>query len=62
MISKERRAHLRACWESEIRIGDEWRTGLTDEEADMVALWDRIRQDDLDRVTRAYWQERRREA
>lgn len=62
MITKERRDELRLAWETEYGYADEWREDLTEEEASMVELWDRIRQDELDRIVRTYWQERRREA
>lgn len=62
MITKERRDELRLAWETEYGYADEWREDLTEEEASMVELWDRIWQDELDRIVRTYWQERRREA
>lgn len=62
MITKERRSRLREQWETESGCADEWRAQLTEEEAAMVELWDRIRQDAQDRITRRYWDERRRDA
>ena len=61
MITKERRSRLREQWETEYGTED-WRSELSEEEAAMVELWDRIRQDAQDRITRRYWDERRREA
>lgn len=61
MITKERRSQLREQWETEYGTED-WRSALSEEEAAMVELWDRIRQDAQDRITRRYWDERRREA
>lgn len=49
MITKERRSRLREQWE-------------TEEEQYMVEVWDWTRRTEEDRVTRAYWDERRREA
>ena len=59
MITKERRSQLREQWETESGYADEWRAQLTEEEAAMVS-W--ARRTEEDRVTRAYWDERRREA
>ena len=62
MITDKRRDQLWYLWNSEIHFGDEWRAGLTEEERFLVATWDWTRRLEEDRVTRAYWQERRREA
>ena len=62
MITKERRSRLREQWEIEDGYADEWRAELTEEEQYMVEVWDWTRRTEEDRVTRAYWDERRREA
>lgn len=62
MITKERRSRLREQWETEYGCADEWRSQLTEEEQYMVEVWDWTRRTEEDRVTRAYWDERRREA
>lgn len=62
MITKERRSQLREQWETEYGYADEWRADLTEEERFLVATWDWTRRLEEDRVARAYWQERRREA
>ena len=62
MITDKRRDQLWYLWNSEIRFGDEWRAELTEEEQYMVEVWDWTRRTEEDRVTRAYWDERRREA
>ena len=62
MITKERRSRLREQWETEYGYADEWRSQLTEEEQYMVEGWDWTRRTEEDRVTRAYWDERRREA
>lgn len=41
MISVEREAEMRWLWEQEVDEEDEeWRDGLTDEESDLVGVWD----------------------
>lgn len=62
MITKERRSRLREQWETEYGYADEWRADLTEEERFLVATWDWTRRLEEDRVARAYWQGRRREA
>ena len=62
MITDKRRDQLWYLWNSEIRLADEWRADLTEEERFLVATWDWTRRLEEDRVARAYWQERRREA
>ena len=62
MITKERRSRLREQWETEYGYADEWRADLTEEERFLVATWDWTRRLEEDRVARAYWDERRREA
>ncbi len=62
MITKERRDELRLAWETEYGYADEWRADLTEEERFLLATWDWTRRLEEDRVARAYWQERRREA
>ena len=61
-MTDKRRDQLWSLWNSEIRFGDEWRADLTEEERFLVAVWDLMRRTEEDRVTRAYWEERRREA
>ena len=62
MITKERRSQLREQRETEHGCADQWRAQLTEEEQYMVEVWDWTRRTEEDRVTRAYWDERRREA
>ena len=62
MINKLRWLRLREQWETEYGYADEWRADLTEEERFLVATWDWTRRLEEDRVARAYWQERRREA
>ena len=62
MITTERRSRLREQWETEYGYADEWRADLTEEERFLVATWDWTRRLEEDRVARAYWEERRREA
>ena len=60
-MTDERRSQLWAQWNG-YGYDAEWRSGLTEEESFLVLTWDWTRRTEEDRVARAYWEERRREA
>ena len=54
MITKADRAVLWTLWQNEDPEDNEWRDHLNEEQAALVALWDRTWNNGLDNIARAW--------